>query len=116
MNKENILFGVVGLLAGLIVGFIFANAVNQRAMATPVTTSGAGMPADSAIPPGHPDVGSAGQPAQPGQPGGAMPAETQAVIDKAKQSPKDFDAQVAAAELYYQIDRFDEAINFLKAA
>jgi len=113
MNKENILFCVVGLLAGLIIGFIFANSVNQRAGATAVTTTATGMPANSSIPPGHPDVGSAGQ---AGQAGGAMPAETQAVIDKAKQSPKDFDAQVAAAELYYQINRFDEAINFLKAA
>lgn len=113
MNKENILFCVVGLLAGLIIGFVFANSVNQRATATGAPmTAAAGMPANSAIPPGHPEIGAG----QPGQTGGAMPAQTQAVIDKAKQSPKDFDAQVAAAEFYYQINRYEEAITFLKAA
>jgi len=113
MNKENILFCVVGLLAGLIIGFVFANSVNQRATASAMAPAAAGMPTNSAIPPGHPDIGSSGQTGQPGSP---MPAETQAVIDKAKESPKDFDAQVAAAELYYQINRFDEAITFLTAA
>jgi tetratricopeptide (TPR) repeat protein len=43
-----------------------------------------------------------------------MSAEVSAAIEKAKQSPNDFDAQVAAAEAYYTIDKFDEAINLLK--
>ena len=30
MNKENTLFGIVGLLLGLIIGFMFANNVNQK--------------------------------------------------------------------------------------
>ena len=30
MSKENILFSVVGVLLGFIVGFAFANTVNQR--------------------------------------------------------------------------------------
>ena len=35
MNKENILFGVVGLLAGLIIGFMFTNSINKGAFRKP---------------------------------------------------------------------------------
>ncbi|CAN5530261.1 hypothetical protein BH10ACI2_BH10ACI2_07270 [soil metagenome] len=110
MNKENLLFGVVGLLGGLIIGFMFANSVNQKAAVG--TAPSADMKANSNIPPGHPDIGSAGSTGAPG----AMNPAVQASIDKAKQSPDDFDAQVSAAEAYYQIERFDDAITFLKAA
>ncbi len=107
MNKDNILFGVVGLLAGLIVGFMFANSINKQAVASPVASE---MKANSNIPPGHPEI-------PPGAtvPGGMTP-EIQAAIDKAKQSSNDFDAQVSAAEAYYQIEKFDDAIGYLKKA
>jgi tetratricopeptide (TPR) repeat protein len=107
MNKENILFGVVGLLAGLIIGFMFANSVNQTG-ATSVATD---LKLNSNMPPGHPDIGATGT----GSPGVVTP-ETQAAIDKATQAPDDFDAQLRAAEAVYQIGRFDEAVTFLKAA
>lgn len=110
MNKENILFGVVGLLAGLIIGFMFANSVNQRSAVAPTADMrlNSNMPADHpAVPPGS---------TAPGGTQGAMGPEVQAAIDKAKASPDDFDAQVKAAEMYYQIERFDDAITFLKAA
>lgn len=110
MNKENILFGVVGLLAGLIIGFMFANSVNQKGGAAPITAES--MQSNSNIPPGHPDVGSMGA---PGSSGGMQPG-IQAALEKAKQSPEDFDAQLRAAEAYYQIERYDEAIAYLKAA
>ncbi len=109
MNKENILFGVIGILAGLIIGFMFANSVNQSAA---VPTASAEITSNSNMPPGHPDIGSTGGKGTQG----AMQPEVQAAIEKAKQSPDDFDAQVKAAEGYYQIDRFDEAIKYLQAA
>lgn len=111
MNKDNILFAVVGLLAGLIIGFMFANSINKQAAAMPAATE---MKANSNIPPGHPDIGSQTLPSS-AAPGGMNP-EIQAAIEKAKQSPNDFDAQVKAAEAYYQIERFDEAISYLKKA
>ncbi len=110
MNKENSLFGIVGLLVGLIVGFMFANSVNKGAVDG---SPAAAMKLNSNIPPGHPDIGTTG--AAPGSTGGMQP-EVQAAIDKAKQSPDDFDAQVAAADMYYQISRFDDAIALLKRA
>lgn len=106
MNKENILFGIVGLLLGLIIGFYFANSVNKGALT--MATATAQQPAGGNLPPGHPSVDGNNST-------GSMP-ETQAVIDKAKQNPNDFQAQIDAAELYYQIQRFDGAIEFLKKA
>jgi tetratricopeptide (TPR) repeat protein len=110
MNKENVLFGVVGLLAGLIIGFMFANSVNQKGMVAPTADMklNSNMPADHpAVPPGS---------TAPGGTQGAMSPEVQAAIAKAKAAPDDFDAQVKAAEVYYQIERFDDAITYLKAA
>ncbi|MFT3744818.1 MAG: tetratricopeptide repeat protein [Pyrinomonadaceae bacterium] len=109
MNKQSTIFGVAGLLAGLLIGFMFANSINQKG-ATPVSAEAR---SNSNMPPGHPDISGSGS--APGSTG-AMPAQTQAVIDKAKQSPTDFDAQIAAADLYYQIERYPEAISFLQAA
>ena len=45
-----------------------------------------------------------------------MQAEVTAQIEKARNEPKNFDAQVKAAELYYQIQRYDPAIEFLLKA
>ncbi len=104
MSKENTLFVVVGLLLGFIIGFFFANSVNQgSAVPTPQ-----GMQQTAALPSGHPAV--------PGSGGGGAIPEVQAAIEKAKQNPSDFDAQMKAAELYYQIQRFDGAVEFLKKA
>ena len=45
-----------------------------------------------------------------------MQPEVQAAIDLAKKEPDNIDAQLKAAEFYYQIQRFDRAIEFLKRA
>lgn len=102
MTKENVLFGIIGLLLGCIVGFMFANSVNQNA----VKPAAATMNPNAAMPPGHPEIGQTG----------AMQPETQAAIDKAKAEPDNFEAQIAAAEMYYQIQRFEGAVEFLKQA
>ncbi|MEO5858620.1 MAG: tetratricopeptide repeat protein [Pyrinomonadaceae bacterium] len=100
MSKENILFVIVGLLGGLIIGFVFANSVNQRAVPIAGQTAAPG-----ALPSGHPEV--------PGASSDGMQPEIQAAIDKAKKEPDNFDAQLKAAEFYYQIQRFDGALEFL---
>ncbi len=110
MSKDNVLFAVVGLLTGLIVGFIFANSLNEKGAVSGTTPAG-DMRMNSNMPPGHPDIGAAGNPQ-----GGAMQPQMLESIDKAKQDPSDFDAQLKAAEAYYQIERFDEAIMYLSAA
>jgi tetratricopeptide (TPR) repeat protein len=104
INKENVLFGIIGLLLGCIIGFMFANSVNQNA-AKPFV-SGTANPS-AAMPAGHPDVG--------GNSGGMQP-QVQAAIEKARAEPENFEAQMKAAEMYYQIQRFDQAIEFLRQA
>src|SRR5688500_2334310 len=108
MTKENILFAIIGLLAGFMVGFFFTNSVNQSALTTPTQTTAASNQQLGNLPAGHPSV--------PGGGGGGAGPEVQAAIDRATQNPNDFDAQLKAAELYYQIQRFDDAIGFLQKA
>lgn len=103
MSRENILFGIIGILLGFIVGFMFASSMSQRMQTASVSQN---MPAD------HPPVGS--------QAGGGNPeavrAQVTADIEKARNEPNNFDAQVKAAELFYRIGRFDQAIEFLLKA
>ncbi len=116
MTKDNILFSIIGLLLGCIVGFLFANSYNQSHMNRPA----AGMPqAQGSLPPNHPPISTngasdSGAGAAAGG-GAAMPAVQQA-IDEARNQPNNFDAQVKAADLYLQIGRYDDALQFLMKA
>jgi tetratricopeptide (TPR) repeat protein len=105
VNKENTLFAIIGLLVGLIVGFMFANSVNQNATLAPAGRQ------NSDLPVGHPNLTADGGTTQ----GGAIP-EVQAAIEKARNEPNNFEAQMQAAELFYQIQRFEGALEFLKRA
>lgn len=108
MTRENLLFAIIGILLGFIVGFMSASVMSQKNVATPATaTAGSGsLPAD------HPPVGAQSASGDPQ----AMRAEVTASIEKARNEPKNFDAQIKAAELYYQIQRYDQAIEFLLKA
>ncbi|MBV9210759.1 MAG: tetratricopeptide repeat protein [Acidobacteria bacterium] len=108
MNKENILFSVIGLLLGCIVGFVFANTVNQRGY-EPGAQNAASK--NQSLPPDHPPVPSNGVADQ-----GEQPAAVMQQIQQARNEPNNFEAQVGAAQLYYQIRRYDEAIEFLLKA
>jgi tetratricopeptide (TPR) repeat protein len=106
MTRDNLLFAIIGVLFGFIVGFLFASTMNQRygPGASPAALSSGQIPAD------HPPLG-AGGPAS-----GNMQAEVTAQIEAARKQPQNFDAQVKAAELFYKIGRYDPAIEFLLKA
>ena len=117
MNKENVLFGVIGLLLGCIVGFLFANNLNQSEVQI-AAVSQAPIPAMSNpaqqnqnLPPDHPQVGGAAQQTS-GEP---MPQVTEA-LKNAESKPGDFKAQADVGDLYYQIQRFAEAAKFYERA
>lgn len=113
MSKDNILFSVIGVLLGFIFGFMFANNANQQA-ARP-RTSAAAQSSNANLPPDHPQLPMNGVADQGGAANGAMPG-VQAAIDKARSEPENFEAQTQAGQMYYQIQRFDEAVDFwLKA-
>jgi tetratricopeptide (TPR) repeat protein len=106
MTRENLMFAIIGVLFGFIVGFIFASNMSQRVSVAPTALSSGQMPSD------HPPVGSnAG-----GQNPAGMQAEVTASLEKARNEPKNFEAQLEAAQLYYQIRRYDPAIEFLLKA
>jgi tetratricopeptide (TPR) repeat protein len=69
-------------------------------------TASQGLPAD------HPPL-AGGQNAPDPQ---AMRAEVAGQLEKARNEPNNFEAQIKAAQLYYQIQRYDQAIEFLLKA
>jgi tetratricopeptide (TPR) repeat protein len=106
MTRENLLFAIIGILFGFIVGFMFASTMSQRnAPVAAVTADNRNLPAN------HPQVQS-GDSKDPQQ----VFADVQEAIKKAKSEPNNFDAQMKAAELYYQIQRNDQAIEYLLKA
>ena len=111
MTKDNILFAIIGVLLGFIVGFMFANTVNQRGSA-PAPAQNANRPLTAgALPEGHPPLGPDGRPAPP-----TLSAEDQAAIERARNAPDDFDAQRAAGEIYYRTGQFNDAREYLLRA
>jgi tetratricopeptide (TPR) repeat protein len=104
MSRENLLFGIIGILLGFIVGFMLASSMGQK-QASQQTAASQGLPAD------HPPI--AGQNGPDPQ---AMRAQVAAQLEKARNEPSNFDAQFNAAKLYYQIGRYDQAIEFLLKA
>lgn len=106
MTRENLLFAIIGILFGFIVGFMFASTMSQRS--GPVAASTAD---NNNLPTNHPQVQS-GDSKNPQQ----VFAEVQEAISKARNEPNNFEAQMKAAELFYQIQRYDQAIEFLLKA
>ena len=114
MQKEKLLFGVAGLFIGAIIGFMGANSLNRYGGPAPSATQTAETNSNMALPPDHPPVGGTMSGSGSGQ-GGAVP-EVAAAIDKARQNPQDYEAQMTAADLFYQIQRFQEAAKYYEAA
>src|SRR5438132_12912489 len=105
MNRDNFLFAIIGLLLGFIIGFMLHGVMSQRDAIRPV-----GSQAQS-LPPNHPAVGNdqGGDPQQVFQ-------QVQTAMKQARENPNDFDAQVTAAKLEYQVQRYDQAVEYLLAA
>jgi Flp pilus assembly protein TadD len=106
MTRDNLLFAIIGVLLGFIVGFMFASNMSQRMAApTGMMADGQNLPAD------HPPIqsGNAQDPQQ-------VFAQVQESMARARNEPKNFEAQVTAARLEYQIQRYDQAVEFLLKA
>lgn len=98
MNRKY-LFGIIGLALGIAMSFYWTRSFN----AANATTSNTSRPTGMA---GGASVGDQK----------AMMGDVAKTIETAKSNPKDYDAQVAAARVYYQINRFAEAVEFLERA
>ncbi len=106
LTKKAFVYAVAGLCLGLIVGFKLAN--NQYRNKLSAEANAQALQAASQLPSG-------GAPANPQQ-SEQMINATKAVIEKAKQNPNDFDAQVQAADQFMQIRRPEGAMEFLQQA
>jgi tetratricopeptide (TPR) repeat protein len=108
MDKNNFLIGIIGLLLGCIIGFLFANNLNQSApqsIPTAQITSSANSQ-NSNLPPDHPPLN------QPNVP----QAQVMEALKNAEEQPNDFKAQLAAGDLHYQNQKYDEAAKFYERA
>jgi tetratricopeptide (TPR) repeat protein len=109
MSRENILIGIIGVLAGVIIGYIGTNHINRSnsvnsgnsANSAPVRSESGGAPAN------HPPADSAS---------GGGQADVMAAIELAKKEPSNFDAQIEAAGLFRQIDRHEGALEYYTRA
>ena len=111
MTRENVLFGIIGVLLGVIVGYVFATNLNRQSPPPPQRAPAAQV--DAELPEDHPPLTA--------DSGGTEPqavdsGEDAALIEKAQAAPDDFEAQMKAAEVHYRNRRFDEAIELLTRA
>ncbi len=109
MNKDNILYGVVGLIVGLVIGFLAANSINRSAISqsdTAQTQTNAPFVNQQTQ---SSDIKEQQLPSKP------LP-EVSEKLDKAKNEPNNFDAQMEAGNLYIKIEAFDQAREFYNRA
>jgi tetratricopeptide (TPR) repeat protein len=97
MKKDNLLYAIIGLLAGLIIGFLGANQINRSQInqAVSPTQTGQTVGSDSAK--------------------AVVPAVAEA-IENADKNPDDFAAQIKAGEMFARINNFDKAIPYFEKA
>jgi tetratricopeptide (TPR) repeat protein len=107
MTRENLLFAIIGILFGFIVGFIFASTMSQK-YGPGQGTPNLGASAAQSVPADHPPVGSQNAVSDPA----AVREQVTSSIEKARKDPNNFEAQVEAGKLFYQIQRYDQAIEF----
>lgn len=108
MNKDNLLFTIIGLLIGFLAGYMLQEALAARQPARRVvgdTTAGAPQfPQGAAGEAGAPG-GAAGMPA-----GGAPEMEAiQRLRERVEADPKDAEAVLELANANFQIERWDRA-------
>lgn len=110
INKENVLFTIVGVLLGFIVGFVFANTVNRGGSVGAQGPAAAQAQQMAGLPAGHPPVDPSAM---------APQVDPKLVADAARMadaSPENFDAQVKAAEIHYQAHDYHGAAKFFERA
>ena len=114
MTRDNLLFAIIGILLGFIAGFLLAGNISQREAAqraSPLTAQGS-----QNLPPNHPQIPSDQAPGAGGEGGQQMLASVQQAMKQARENPNDFEAQLTAAKMEYQIGRYDQSIEYLLAA
>jgi tetratricopeptide (TPR) repeat protein len=121
--SKNALLCALGVVLGFVVGFFITNAVTkpgaQVASKRPASDAAAGPlrpeQMGGQLPPGHPSV-EGGAETDGASTAAATSAEAQSAMDRADRSPKDFQAQVDAAQVFYGLHDYDKATLYLNRA
>ena len=103
MNKENILYSVVGLLLGYVLAFTYATHrnLNDSGVSTKNARQEAGLTS------GQPEVDPELE---------AMRERLTQIEAQAREQADNFDLQMEAAELNFELQRYEESIDFLEQA
>ncbi len=109
MNKQSYLYGIIGLLTGLIIGYIGTNYINQT-YGPPLTANNTAASSNN-LPPDHPPAGAA-----QGSASGDPQTDVMAAIEQARNEPSNVEAQMKAADLFKQINRQEGALEFYERA
>lgn len=111
---KNFILCTVGIIAGFFIGFLVANTMSQPPAVTQgARTTGAASgeapfvdsEGESQLPPNHPDISGLSGNDSPA----ANSAEAQAAMEAADKSPRDFAAQLKAAETFYEMGDYTKA-------
>jgi tetratricopeptide (TPR) repeat protein len=109
MNRENLLFSIIGVLFGYVVAFTFVVYFNQDANAPRLTSTAGGAAATAT-------GGAASLPTNEVKERQRLQTAAQQAAQTAREDPKNFDAQRAAAEASLEAQDFEGAIDFLTRA
>lgn len=99
--QGKLLYGIGGIVIGLVAGFFAANSLNRQAISNATTVSSTSNDQE-------PAASSAASQA------GGMQADVEIKLQKAEKEPTNFVAQMQAGDMYAQIGRFDKAVDFYK--
>jgi tetratricopeptide (TPR) repeat protein len=102
LDKNKYLIGLIGLAVGFMISFLLTTNYNKNNAQVSASGQSAAMPGATG----------AGGPANQQ----AMMGQVQQAIEKAKNNPKDFQAQLDAAKVYYQVNRLPDTVEYLKKA
>jgi tetratricopeptide (TPR) repeat protein len=106
MNKESVVLGIAGVFFGLLIGWILGSQSGRTAPAAPPVAAQAASPSG-------PGSGSGGAPAMP-------PALDQARVDdltrKAEAAPRDAAVRAELGNLYFDGERYADAIRWYQAS
>lgn len=106
MKNETILYGLIGLLMGVIIGYVGSNYLNEQyrpAASSPGQRAGATQGAPAAAADG---AGS----------GTGPQSDVADMIQKARNEPTNFEAQMGAGGMFREIQRFEQALEFYQRA
>jgi len=106
MKSETILYGLIGLLVGVIIGYVGSNYLNEQYRAAPSSSGQRGAVTQGAQGTAADGAGSSAGPQ----------SDVAEMIQKARNEPTNFEAQMGAGGMFREIQRFEQALEFYQRA